>query len=190
MLKCHLKSNVFEVFDSSPVNHMCLACATKAVSSTELKLLALLGNIPEQTSYKQVASFRLSKAQMLSIKAHSTHWRATCSFNTHGIDFTDYVRANLKSMDIMTYQGAGICKNVEYINIRGKGAHHKTARFWQKDSVLHHDSYFSGDACEFGAKQGAVVSEDNFGAYGNTNKNFRCTATSESMTQYWFGGYV
>eukprot|EP00795_Rhopilema_esculentum_P000526 gene526-10209_t len=135
-------------------------------------------------------AYRLSKAQMLSIKAHSTHWRATCSFNTHGIDFTDYVRANLKSMDIMTYQGAGMCKNTEYINIRGKGAHHKTARFWQAGTVLHHDSYHSGDACEFGARQGSVVSEDNFGAYANTNKNFRCTANRESTTQYWFGGYI
>ncbi|XP_065062780.1 uncharacterized protein LOC135689471 [Rhopilema esculentum] len=137
-------------------------------------------------------AYRLSKAQMISIKAHSTHWRATCSFNTYGIDFTDYVRTNFKSLDVMTYLGDGLCKKVEYINIRGHAAYQKTARFWQvlNTYILVIDSYYSDDICQFGAKQGAATSEDNFGYYGTINKNFRCTAGPESTTQYWFGGYL
>eukprot|EP00795_Rhopilema_esculentum_P010257 gene10257-18952_t len=66
-------------------------------------------------------AYRLSKAQMLSIKAHSTHWRATCSYNrlSYSVDFTDYVRATLLAIDITSYLGKGVCKKVEYINIRG-----------------------------------------------------------------------
>ncbi|XP_044169539.1 uncharacterized protein LOC122953648 [Acropora millepora] len=31
---------------------------------------------------------------MKSLQSHSTHWRATCSYPTHGVDFRDYVRGN------------------------------------------------------------------------------------------------
>ena len=30
--------------------------------------------------------------RMRSLQAHSTHWRATCSYPTYGMDFTDYLR--------------------------------------------------------------------------------------------------
>ncbi|XP_065063183.1 uncharacterized protein LOC135689772 [Rhopilema esculentum] len=139
-------------------------------------------------------AYRLSKAQMLSIKAHSTHWRATCSYNrsSNSVDFTDYVRANLQAIDITSFLGHGICKKVEYINIRGHAAYQKTARFWQvlNTYIIHIDSSISSDTCEFGAKLGAAWSEDNFGYYLTTNKNFKCTANPESTTQYWFGSYV
>ena len=40
--------------------------------------------------------YRLSLARMISLQSHSTHWRATCNYPTHGVDFRAYVRGNFK----------------------------------------------------------------------------------------------
>lgn len=45
------------------------------------------------------SSYRLSRANMESIRYHSTQWRATCEFPTIGIDFKDYFCASLSSFD-------------------------------------------------------------------------------------------
>eukprot|EP00795_Rhopilema_esculentum_P008266 gene8266-14215_t len=126
-------------------------------------------------------AYRLSKAQMLSIKAHSTHWRATCSYNrsSNSVDFTDYVRANLQAIDITSFLGHGICKKVEYINIRGHAAYQKTARFWQvlNTYIIHIDSSISSDTSDpprsprlsnqgqrqvFGEGGGGVAGDENY----------------------------
>ena len=56
---------------------------------------------------------------MRFLQGQSTHWRATCSYPINGIDFRDYLRGNFKDFNIIDYVGAGTCKKVEYINIRG-----------------------------------------------------------------------
>uniref|UniRef100_UPI003753F7BC fibrinogen-like YCDxxxxGGGW domain-containing protein n=1 Tax=Salmonella sp. s51933 TaxID=3160127 RepID=UPI003753F7BC len=63
--------------------------------------------------------YRISTSQMNHMKSQSSHWRVTCSFPTHGVDYTDYVRAEFEHFDVMTFTGHGVCKKVEYVNIRG-----------------------------------------------------------------------
>ena len=65
---------------------------------------------------------------MTSLQSHSTHWRATCSYPTHGVDFRDYIRGTFKDFNIVTYIGAGQCKKVEFVNIQGHVGMHRTAR--------------------------------------------------------------
>ena len=127
---------------------------------------------------------------MESLKSHSTHWRATCSFQTDGVDYTDYVRGNFNDFDIMTFLGSGICKRVELINIRGHMAVQQTAKFWAVANTysLHVDSSAAG--CFFVPTSGSVSSEDNFGFYGAVNPRFRCTAGPQATTQWWFGGHL
>ena len=86
--------------------------------------------------------YRLSLTRMRSLQAHSTHWRATCNYPTHGVDFTDYVRGNFKDFNIVEYLNDGKpCRKVELVNIRGHMGIHLTARFWQSNSyLLHMDS--------------------------------------------------
>ena len=94
-----------------------------------------------------------------SLQSHSTHWRATCSFPTHGVDFTDYVRGNFKDLNIVNFLDSGKCKKVNYVNIRGHVGIHLTARFWQSTSwMLRIDSSHSG--CNFKTRSGSVTSED------------------------------
>ena len=151
-------------------------------------------NAAENENSSNWDRYRLSLKRMRSLQAHSTHWRATCSYPTHGIDFRDYLRGNFKDFNIIDFLGSCTCKRVEYINIRGYNGTNLTAPFWQilERFTLHIDSRYSRyTKCEFNAAStGAVLSEDNFGYYGSFNTNFRCTQGTQSTTQWWFGALV
>ena len=71
--------------------------------------------------------YRMPLLQMQSLADHSTHFRATCNFPTHGVKKTDYARDKLKNHDFFgtfSYQ----CLHYEYINIRWGTSVVKTAQ--------------------------------------------------------------
>ena len=133
-------------------------------------------------------SYRQTLARMKTLRRQSKYWRATCNFSQmqQKIDYRDYLRGNFSDFDIMTDNGHGQCFPMDYVNIRGHAAGSgTTARFWQvlDTFTLHANSYNPGD-CAFKPNTGAATSEDNFGFYGVTNKNFRCTMADDSTTQF------
>ena len=133
--------------------------------------------------------FRLSLSQMQYLANHSTHLRATCNFSTDGLQYTDYARAKLASHDIFgTWE---TCQMYEYVNIRGIYCSNCTALTKQQEDVSWHiRSYASREAgCDFDGKPGGFGKENNFGKFGynNINKDHRCTFSSASTTQHWFG---
>ncbi|KAL9986517.1 hypothetical protein ACROYT_G000679 [Oculina patagonica] len=136
------------------------------------------------------SSYRLSLADMKLIRAHSTHWRATCEFPTIGIDFRDYFRALLNDYDGMKKHFNPKCKRIEFINVRGNQCIDCTAiTITVPVSAPLLMSYNpSMISCDFdGEPNGGISGETNFGDYINSNPAFRCSATSDSTTQYWFG---
>ena len=147
-------------------------------------------NAPVNENAQNWNLYRLSLTRMKSLQAHSTHWRATCSYPTHGVDFSDYVRGSFKDFNIVDYLGSNKCKKVEYINIRGHLGMHLTVPFWQVANtfLLHVDS--SHTTCQFKANSGSVSSEDNFGYHWTINPKFRCTQGTHSTTQWWFGAHL
>ena len=149
-------------------------------------------NSPLNENFLNWKVYRLNLVRTESLKTHSTHWRATCNYPTLGVDFRDYLRGNFKDFDIFDFVGAGTCKKVDYINIRGYRGFHLTAPFWQKHNVwtLHIDSSRSTSCDLKAARTGAVSSEDNFGHYGVINSKFRCTQGPRSTTQWWFGAHL
>ena len=119
----------------------------------------------------------------------STHWRFTCGFKKYGIDYRDYMRAKTSALDIMKFNGYGICSQVELINIRGHVGRNVDAAFWQATLMSFHvDSHKL--YCEYSAYLGSLASEDNFGYYLVQNSDFRCTESPNGTTQLWFGTYV
>ena len=134
--------------------------------------------------------YRMSLKMINDLSAQSTHWRATCSFPTYGVDFVDYVRGKFVNFDVVNFIGDNTCKTVEYVNIRGHQCSDCDLPWWQLDGsyFIHTDSNYN--TCSFDPRQGAVNYEDNFGYYGTVNLNFRCTADASSTTNWWFGGNV
>lgn len=153
------------------------------------RTVPLNGNAPVNENAQNWNLYRLSVARMRSLQAHSTHWRATCSYPIYGVDFRDYIRGNFKDFNVVDFSGSGKCMKVEYVNIRGHMRMHLTARVWQSTSVFWHiDSSHSG--CQFDPRSGAVSSEDNFGFYLYINPKFRCNEGPHSTTQWWFGAHL
>lgn len=156
--------------------------------------LPITMNSPVNDRNPNLEIYRLALTNTQALKAQSTHWRATCSFQfIHEAKtlYRDYIRGKFADFDIMTYNGQGICKKVEYVNIRGHVGYSTLARFWQVPNsyMLHIDSTAAG--CAFYAGAGAVSSEDNFGFYGSpASKSFRCTNHLEATTNWWFGSYL
>ncbi|XP_078355645.1 uncharacterized protein LOC144640349 [Oculina patagonica] len=132
--------------------------------------------------------YRLSLSQMQSIANYSTHLRATCNYPTEGLKYTDYARAKLEGHDIFnTWEFT--CRPYEYINIRGNECSNCTAVTKQSPGKAWNvNSYRSTElGCKFDGTQGARSNEHNFGRYVNVNTNHRCSSSSVSTTQHWFG---
>ncbi|XP_067026503.1 uncharacterized protein [Acropora muricata] len=153
---------------------------------------AFLQDYPvSQNSFKW-NKFRLSLPIMNLTLSHSTHFRATCNFNTDGLVTTDYLRAKTTDFNfLLPIQDP--CVKMEYMNIRGYDCYNCTARFYQNiDEHIHCDSYNVG-TCQFTSARNDAVKlhggEDNFGYYGTINPSHRCTSNDNATTQWWFGGH-
>ena len=168
-----------------------MSYALKSRNMQQIARTTMLQNSPVNEHSPNWNIYRMSLSQMTHLKSQSTHWRATCSFPSYKVDYTDYVRAKFTDFDIMTFLGEGICKKVEYVNIRGHECAQCTTRWWQQNNVWapHIDSSHTG--CQFVPTQGSVSTENNFGYYTEAyNGKFRCSAIARSTTNWWFGGYL
>ena len=199
------KNGIYKIFHNNSRNNYSAYCDFKSEPGTAWTLVLswtsrnrslskcrntpFKTNAPVNENAQNWNQYRLSLARMRLLQANSTHWRATCSYPTHGIDFRDYLRGNFKDFNIMDYIGGGQCRRVEYINIRGHVGKNLTVGFFQYlHEGLHVDSPWG---CEFkAARIGAVQSEDNFGWYNDYNVKFRCTKDTQSTTQWWFGAHL
>ena len=136
--------------------------------------------------------YLIKRHYLVWLRDHSTHWRATCRYNTDGTVYTDYLRASFEDFDIVrvTPKVTSSCQKYELVNIRGNECANCTAATWYLKGAfpLHIDSS-SRLGCDFdGSQSGDVVgSEDNFGYYQALNSKFRCTSSLEATTQFWFG---
>ena len=140
-----------------------------------------------QNSFKW-NKFRLSLPIMNSTLSHSTHFRATCNFNTDGLVTTDYLRAKTTDLNILQLNSYP-CVKMECINIRGYDCY--DCRAWMGQRIhlhLHTDSSYKVKPCQFtSARNSSVEAEDNFGYYNTINPSHRCSSGDNATTQWWFG---
>ena len=135
----------------------------------------------------------MKRPYLLWLRDHSTHWRATCRYDTDGTVHTDYLRASLEDFDIIRQVPIVIddCRPYEYVNIRGNECVNCTTRTWYKKGAYHfHIDSSIQKGCDFDGSisDQAVHSEDNFGLYDVVNPKFRCTSSQNATTQFWIGG--
>ena len=134
-------------------------------------------------------AYLIRPAYLAWLGAQSTHWRATCRFDTDGVKYTDYMRTSLTDCNILTLQTEhGTCFQFEFVNIRGNECFNCTLSLWNEKGIfpLHTDS--TSILCEFNGLAGATFLEDNFGLYDFVNPSHRCSSNASSTTQFWLGG--
>ncbi|PFX34675.1 uncharacterized protein LOC111324171 [Stylophora pistillata] len=135
-------------------------------------------------------AYLIKRPYLLWLRNQSTHWRATCRYNTDGTVYTDYLRASLEDFDIIrdVPTNKSACRPYEYVNIRGNECVNCTADTWYEKGNFHlHIDSSLQRGCEFNGN-GAKSDEDNFGFYYVVNNKFRCTSSSNATTQFWIGG--
>ena len=164
-----------------------MSWATRNKDMAEFQSTPFSKDSPVDEDLSNWNKYRMSLSMINELRAQSTHWRATCSFPTHGVDYVDYVRGKFVDFDVVNFLGDNVCKRVEYVNIRGHQCSDCYVPWWQVVNInfLHTDS--EAKTCGFNPSRGAVHTEDNFGYYGTVNSNFRCTADSNATTNWWFG---
>ena len=150
-----------------------------------------LHDMPMNQDAPEWNSYRLSMSRMKSIQDVSTHWRATCNFSTNGVDYRDYIRVSLKSLDFLVEPDvSSFCLLTEYVNVCGDKCINCTVLIgygWGPGTTLHMDSHFGpANGCDFGE---GIRNEDNFGFYNTQNPAFRCTSSMSSTTQFWLGSF-
>ncbi|XP_031558375.1 uncharacterized protein LOC116294844 [Actinia tenebrosa] len=156
---------------------------------------ALYKDFPSNEGNFTWSDYRLSHNAMQHVKRDATHWRATCKYDTDGLNKTDYIRGRLSEMDILTFAGEFVCARVEYINVRGISCENCTAVLKQlANRHIFVDSakgFYIG--CDWDGREGAIRKTaqnycNNFGFYDTQyNPAHRCTASQSSTTQWWLG---
>ena len=137
-------------------------------------------------------SYRLSKSRMKSIQDVSTHWRATCNFPTDGVDYQDYWRVSLESLDLSVQPATvDFCLFSEVVNVRGNECTNCTVLVGYSSTYsLHCNSWFNSQkGFDFDGRSGGVYDEDNFGDYTATNPAFRYTSSVSSTSHFWLGSF-
>ena len=167
-----------------------MSWATKNKNMAAFRSTPFSKDSPVNENFPNWDKYRMSLSMMNDLSNQSTHWRATCSFPTHGVDYVDYVRGKFVNLDVVNFQGNNVCKKVERVNIRGHQCGDCDLPWWQITTsyILHTDSTYL--TCSFNAKEGSVYREDNFGRYLHINPAFRCTANDTATTNWWFGGIL
>jgi len=151
-------------------------------------------NFPINENTFNWIDYRLSLSSMQHINNHSTHWRATCSYDQDGLVTTDFIKGKKSDIDIINYLGSG-CQRVEYISVRGMSCTNCTTHLRQGATMhIFVDSYLGAELeCDINFVTGSVNAGpthyycENFGKYLVINQAHRCTANSNSTTQWWLG---
>ena len=184
---------VFCDFASEPGAAWTLIQSHSLQNNAAFKKAFYLHDIPVNEDAPEWEKYRLSMLRMKSIRNVSTHYRATCNFTTDGVDYRDYWRVSLQSLDLFPEQtsDSGFCLLSEFVNIRGNNCINCTVLTgYSSVYSLHMDSWYGQDrGCEFNGRPGGKINEDNFGFYSTINPNFRCTFSNNSTSQFWLGGF-
>ena len=104
--------NVYCDFTSDKPFVWTLVYSFSLKNKNAVQALNLLFDLPVDEDNPNWAKYRLSKKRMEWLRSTSTYWRITCSFSTYGVDYRDYVRANMTDIDPLVFFGFGLCAKV------------------------------------------------------------------------------
>ena len=138
----HKRSGLYQLPVTSPLTVYCDFDSEKGFVWTLIESFAYMNqamfrerafyyNVPVNQNAFKWQKYRLSYANMKEIADRSTHARATCKFDTEGLNYDDYLRVKLSEINIMNFRVAkfAACQKFEYVNIRGVGCTNCTCHF-------------------------------------------------------------
>lgn len=135
---------------------------------------------------------------MVAIKsaASSTHFRATCNFNSKdekGIrNHRDYLRVSFCAYSyFLNVRPSWTCATVDYINIRGFSCSKCSIPLYSANNyhLFIHVPYMKTKCGQLKVPN-IKSGEDAFGFYHKIDSRFSCTANSTSTTNWWIGGAI
>lgn len=154
------------------------------------KLYAFHQGHSQNTSSPNFDKYRMGIRVRQFLRKRSTTFRATCDFPKRvGSSLSpDLLIGYLSDYDIINSGNVrGACPKYAFVNIRGYEFHNVTMATWHRFDSSHLHIGSSNNRCGFSIPN-AVWGEANFGYYGRYNRDFTCTKTVESTTQWWLGG--
>ena len=158
-------------------------------------------NRPRNEDTPSNINYRLSRQRMESIRQDSRYWAISC-WSYSGLDS---ISVSLNKLDILTYEGAEACFEVEYVAVGGRNCSKRTAKaggctvlLKQSSSEPIHSIYYQPDTknhCTFRPNDKAYCGsagegkKDNYFGFGQCyNSDHRCSKSAFSTIQTWFGG--
>ena len=111
---------------------------------------AVSGDTPNWQAYL------IPRHDLVWLRDQSTHWRATCRYNTDSTVYTDYLRATFGDFDIIKVTPSQInrCQKYELVNIRANECTDCTAATWYlKGTYPFHIDSSRQSACQFVGNQ-------------------------------------
>ena len=154
-------------------------------------------NVPSNECTPNWSNYRISKARMIAIKnaASSTHFRATCNFNSDSekglSDRRNYLRVSFCAYGLfLQSRNRWNCAVVDYINIRGTSCSKCSIPLYSNGiNHLHTNVPYARKICGRFNVPNPTSNEQSFGHYsGAINRQFSCTESSSSTTNWWIGG--
>lgn len=146
--------------------------------------------------------YRMSLNNMRHIETHSTHWRATCKFESDGLRYDDYIRVNKASQSLLQ-EIPEKCIRYEVISARNISCKNCTGYINSKGYHIFGDSTRGKSLippCDWDGTLGAVISyvagllfpdgEEIFGVYEVFNPLHRCSSSASATTNWWLGKKV
>lgn len=140
--------------------------------------------------------FRLSRAKMLQLAISSTHWRATCTFQSgQQLMYSDYARARLIDANILTPVKATKAANggslkMEYFSAYGVSCSECSIAWYSGSNGKQHLHQSAHSVGDISFPSLLSPSTDSFGLYLDVDPQLSCVSSPDSTTQWWIGGYL
>lgn len=134
--------------------------------------------------------YRLSSSRMNQTADHSTHFRATCNFDSDKLSYDDNLRGKLGTNSVL-WKEVNACVLHEVINVGNHRCDNCTVLFVQtRDCHAHIINSYNDEPRARGCEEprrDPLLGEDYFGCYKVINTDNRCTSRDNATTQWWLG---
>lgn len=153
-------------------------------------------NFPRSEKGQNWADYRLSLGKMENIRDHSsTHWMYTCSYETRGLNKTDYLRSKFSETDVITFIDTPetCCKQkLEYVNIRGQSCEDCSAVMRQASNLfwISAENITCGGFTGLNEQRCGVYYVGYFSARTCSKTEHSCSKNGNATTQLWFGQFI